>query len=192
MSSPRLRFSSQAMTPEKLNETSNEAIAAALLESEGYAAFEYLGDGHFQIVGTPSRFGSQLLGEGATANAPLRLTERMPFLESFLPDAEECWNSSGDGRAESGSWIELLEGGRELALEASAFRLGGKRILLIRNPQKQFDGESQLLQKARESALDHERLLREIQKKEILLHCVIHDLSQPLSAMRGCFSLLAA
>ena len=192
MSSPRLRFSSQAMTPEKPSETSHESIAEALLGSEGYVAFEYLGDGQFQIIGTPSRFGSQLLGEGAAVDAPLRLSERMPFLESFLPDAEKSWNSGGDGRAESGSWIERVEGGRELALEASAFTLGGKQILLIRNPQKQFDGESQLLQKARESALGHERLLREIQKKEILLHCVIHDLSQPLSAMRGCFSLLAA
>ena len=83
-------------------------------------------------------------------------------------------------------------GGREIALEASAFRMAEKRILLIRNPQKQFAEDVRVLQKARESALAHERLLREIQKKEILLHCVIHDLSQPLSAMRGCFSLLAA
>ena len=82
--------------------------------------------------------------------------------------------------------------GREIALEASAFRLAGKRILLIRNPQKQYEEGTRILQKARDSALDHERLLREIQKKEILLHCVIHDLSQPLSAMRGCFSLLEA
>ena len=88
--------------------------------------------------------------------------------------------------------LSAAQRGRELALEASAFRLAGKRILLIRNPQKRFAEDVQLLQKARDSALGHERLLREIQKKEILLHCVIHDLSQPLSAMRGCFSLLAA
>ena len=38
--------------------------------------------------------------------------------------------------------------------------------------------------------LVHERLQKEIQKKEILLHCIIHDLSQPLTAMRGCFEIL--
>jgi signal transduction histidine kinase/DNA-binding NarL/FixJ family response regulator len=170
----------------------SESIANALLQSEGYAAFEYLGDATFQILGTPSQFCAELLGGPAEVGAPLRLTDRMSFLESFLPDAEECWNSNGNGRVDSGSWIERGNGGGQLALEASAFRLAGKRILLIRNPQKQFAEESQLLQKARESAFGHERLLREIQKKEILLHCVIHDLSQPLSAMRGCFSLLAA
>src|SRR5262249_2057781 len=42
------------------------------------------------------------------------------------------------------------------------------------------------------SMLAHERLFKEIQKKEILLHCIIHDLSQPLAAMRGCFDCLAA
>jgi signal transduction histidine kinase/DNA-binding NarL/FixJ family response regulator len=192
MSSPGLKFLGQAMTSKTTTAISSESMAAALLDFEGYAAFEYLGDGQFQIIGTQSRFSAHFLREGVAVDAPLRLTERMPFLESFLPDAEDCWNSDGEGRAESGSWIERVDGGRELALEASAFRLGGRRILLIRNPQKQFEGESDLLQRARESALGHERLLREIQKKEILLHCVIHDLSQPLSAMRGCFSLLAA
>jgi signal transduction histidine kinase/DNA-binding NarL/FixJ family response regulator len=170
----------------------SESIANALLESEGYAAFEYLGDANFRAIGTPSKFCLELVGEPVAAGAPIRLTDRMSFLEGFLPDAEECWNSEGDGRVESGAWIERGAGGRQLALEASAFRIAAKRIMLIRNPQTRFAEDVQLLQKARESALGHERLLREIQKKEILLHCVIHDLSQPLSAMRGCFSLLAA
>jgi signal transduction histidine kinase/DNA-binding NarL/FixJ family response regulator len=170
----------------------SESIANALLESEGYAAFEYLGDANFQAIGTPSKFCLELVGEPVATGAPVRLTDRMRFLESFLPDAEECWNSENDGRVDSGAWIERGEGGRQLALEASAFRIAAKRIMLIRNPQKQFAQDVQLLQKARESALGHERLLQEIQKKGILLHCVIHDLSQPLSAMRGCFSLLAA
>jgi signal transduction histidine kinase/DNA-binding NarL/FixJ family response regulator len=191
MSSPGLKFSAQPMSKET-TAASAESIASALLESEGYAAFEYLGNAQFQLVGPPTRFSIQLLGDGAGAG--VRLTDRMTFLESFLPDAEESWNSEAeaDARAESGAWIETVDGGRELALEASAFRLAGRRILLIQNPQKRFAGDSTLLQTARDAALEHERLLREIQKKEILLHCVIHDLSQPLSAMRGCFSLLAA
>jgi signal transduction histidine kinase/DNA-binding response OmpR family regulator len=206
MSGAASRFSPSNMT--------SESIAIALLESEGYAAFEYLGDGQFQIVGAPSQLCLELLGEPAPKSevdghlpprtdgkAPIgrlaipgsvRLGDWMAFLEGFLPDAEECWNSNSGGRADSGAWIERGAGGRELALEASAFRLADKRILLIRNPQQRFAEDAQLLQNAREAALAHEQLLREIQKKEILLHFVIHDLSQPLSAMRGCFSLLAA
>ena len=56
-------------------------------------------------------------------------------------------------------------------------------ILVIYSPGSQYQERVQILQTARSSALEHEKLLREIQKKEILLHCIIHDLSQPLSVM---------
>src|SRR5262249_36856785 len=58
--------------------------------------------------------------------------------------------------------------------------------------ERAFTEQSQVFQTARESMLAHERLFKEIQKKEILLHCIIHDLSQPLAAMRGCFDCLEA
>ncbi len=170
----------------------SESLAAALLESEGYAAFEYLGDRVFQAVGISPGFYRELPGGMETAEEAIRLTESMPFLDNFLVDAEEFWDSGAEGRVESGRWIEETAGGREMALEAFAFRLAGKRILVIRNPQQRYGQEVRVLQSARDAALEHEKLLSEIQKKEILLHCIIHDLSQPLSAMRGCFSLLAA
>jgi len=47
------------------------------------------------------------------------------------------------------------------------------------------------LQTARNTLLDHERLAREIQKKEILLHCIVHDLSQPLSVMHVAIDCLS-
>ena len=170
----------------------NESLAAALLESEGFAAFEYLGEKVFRAVGISPPFCRELIAGSETAEKTFRLGDSMPFLDNFLVDAEEFWNSGAEGRVESGRWIEATKAGGEIALEASAFRAAGTRILLIRNPQQRHDDELKVFQSARESVLEHERLLSEIQKKEILLHCIIHDLSQPLSAMRGCFSLLAA
>jgi CheY-like chemotaxis protein len=64
-------------------------------------------------------------------------------------------------------------------------------VLLVRNLSSTYVERQKLYQAARDALLEHERLIREIQKKEILLHCIIHDLSQPLTAMRGCFSLLS-
>ena len=78
-----------------------------------------------------------------------------------------------------------------MQLEAAALHLDGKNVLLIRNLASTFAERQKLYQAARDSLLEHERLLREIQKKEILLHCIIHDLSQPLTAMRGCFNLMS-
>jgi signal transduction histidine kinase len=46
-------------------------------------------------------------------------------------------------------------------------------------------------QKGNESSLSYQLLVKEIQKKEILLHCIVHDLGGPLMGIRGGFELLA-
>ena len=46
-------------------------------------------------------------------------------------------------------------------------------------------------QKGNELSLSYQRLVKEIQKKEILLHCIVHDLAGPLMGIRGGFELLA-
>jgi len=168
-----------------------ESHSAAILQMQGYAVLEYLGDGVLRLIGEPAEWYREILGEKAATEHTVRLAERFPFLENFLVDAEEFWNSKSEGHTESGTWIERGESGQEFALEACALWLTGKRILFVQNPQRQYDERHQTLQTARDSLLEHERLQREIQKKEILLHCIIHDLSQPLTAMRGCFALLA-
>jgi signal transduction histidine kinase/HPt (histidine-containing phosphotransfer) domain-containing protein len=174
---------------------SQESFALALLQSEGYAAFEYLGDGNARAMAQPPAFLGELFAEQPreSDSAPddsVRLGDAMPFLENFLFDAESFWSSQTQGRIESGMWTEKTAAGREISLDATALWLDGKRILLVRNPQAKYAADARVLQTARDSLLEHERLLREIQKKEILLHCIVHDLSQPLTAMRGCFSVL--
>lgn len=169
---------------------SDELLYTTFLEEHRLGLFEYLGQGVFRPIGKIPGFLANILG-GQTANAPtLHLGESMPFLDNFVADAEEFWNSSVEGRAESGAWIEKREDGREQALEASALWLAGRKVLLIQNPQQSYDDRVHVLQTARDSLLEHEKLLREIQKKEILLHCIVHDLSQPLTAIRGSLSLL--
>ena len=169
---------------------SDELLYKAFLEEHRLGLFEYLGQGVFRPIGKPPSFLTAILGAHA-ANAPtLRLGDQMPFIDNFIADAEEFWNLRSAGHAESGAWIEKGEDGREHALEASAVWLAGRKVLLIQNPQGRYDERVQVLQTARDSLLEHEKLLREIQKKEILLHCIVHDLSQPLTAIRGSLSLL--
>lgn len=48
-----------------------------------------------------------------------------------------------------------------------------------------------LQQKGNELAVNYYRLSREIQKKEVLLHCIVHDLAGPLMGIRGGFELLS-
>jgi signal transduction histidine kinase/CheY-like chemotaxis protein len=167
------------------------SILESFLDAQGYALFEYTGNGVFHPIGEYPKW-CQNLWKGALArDKSIRLAEASPLLENFLIDAEGFWNSNREGSANSPVWIERDPSGREVQLEAAALHVDGKNVLLIRNLASTYAERQKLYQAARDSLLEHERLLREIQKKEILLHCIIHDLSQPLTAMRGCFNLMS-
>ncbi len=166
------------------------SIYDAFLAQQGAALLEFRGRDVFKPLAALPDWFRTLWQTGR--NKSFRLAGKSPFLENFLADAEEFWNSKAPGSASSGSWIERDASGKEIPLEASAFWLAGKQVLLVRDLSGTFAQQQQLLQTARDSLLAHERLIRETQKKEILLHCIIHDLSQPLTAMRGCFDLLLA
>ena len=167
------------------------SIFESYLASQGYALFEFLGGGEFRALGCYPDWCKSVWGAESALQKTLRLAEQSPFLENFLVDAEGFWNSKRKGAANSPVWIERDIANHETPLEAWAVRLEGKRILIIRNLSTSYAERQQLFQTARNSLLEHEQLLHEIQKKEILLHCIIHDLSQPLNAMRGCFNLLS-
>jgi signal transduction histidine kinase len=166
-------------------------IAEGVLEQQGYALFEYLGDGTLQAFGKPATWCREIFGEAAATGSPIQLAGDFPFLEDFLEEVEPHWDLNWEGGEASGAWLETGPDGKEIALEASALSLGGRRILAIQNPQKRYEEQLQVLQRGRTSLLEHERLQKEIQKKEILLHCIVHDLFQPLTSMRASFSLLA-
>ena len=45
-------------------------------------------------------------------------------------------------------------------------------------------------QKGNELSISYQKLQREIQKKEVLLHCIVHDLAGPLLGIKGGYELL--
>ncbi|HEV2101718.1 MAG TPA: ATP-binding protein [Candidatus Acidoferrum sp.] len=148
----------------------------------GFALLEYRG-GEFHPIASLPKWFSELWMEAGRISGPIPLTEQSPFLENFLLEAEDFWNSPVSAACQSETWIEKSASGREIPVQAKALFLEGKRILALFSPESQFREQVKVLQTARNALLDHERLAREIQKKEILLHCIVHDLSQPLSVM---------
>src|SRR5271156_4274770 len=169
---------------------SANSIFESFLAGQGYALFEYLGDGDFRALGGWPDWCANIWGALPDRDQPIGLAGKSAFLENFLVDAEEFWRAHLPGSANSGNWIERGTNGSEIPLEATARSLDGKRILLLQNLSESFGQQQQWFQTARNSLLEHEKLLKEIQKKEILLHCIVHDLTQPLSAMNGVFNLL--
>ena len=112
------------------------------------------------------------------------------FLEHFLPDAERFWESGDAGELRSGFWTEDAADGTEIHLEATACRVAGETLLLVRRLETEFDQLHRALQRGRDISITHERLLSETSKKEILLHCIVHDLSGPLSGVTGALDIL--
>jgi len=169
----------------------SHSIFESFLVSQGYALFESLGDGKFLAVGDCPSWCRDILELTSQTEELIPLAANSPFLENFLVDAEVFWNSKAEGAVNSGNWVDRDKNGREVPLEAFALSLDNKRILILQNLSAHLAEQQQWFQTARNSLLAHERLLSEIQKKEILLHCIVHDLSQPLTAITGCFNLLA-
>lgn len=120
------------------------------------------------------------------------LADAAPLLDDFLVEARTFWARGDAGRIRSDTWVQSLAGESEpVYLTALATSDGeGTQTLLLRR-LADFEEERQIpLQAARDALLDRQRLLKEIESKEILLHCIVHDLKGPLAGMLGSFSLL--
>jgi signal transduction histidine kinase/CheY-like chemotaxis protein len=159
-----------------------DVLENALTEM-GFALLDYRGNGEFLAIAKLPAWFSEIWASAGDSPHPIPLSQLSPFVENFLLDAEAFWKSPDGAGCQSETWVEKAPAGREIPLQARALLLKEKRILALYSPVSQFREQVKVLQTARDASLDHERLAREIQKKEILLHCIVHDLSQPLSVM---------
>lgn len=151
-------------------------------------AMERLEDSSFRIIGTIPNWFRQFYSDADTKRDGFMPEQNFPVLENFLIDAEDFWMENETGRLKSGIWIEIDCAGNELYLEASAACLKGKKILLI---IANFKEKQILIQKARENNLSYYNLIKETQKKEILIHCIVHDLAGQLTGIKYCFELIS-
>jgi PAS domain S-box-containing protein len=131
----------------------HDTVTDHLLQSQGMAAFEYVGDGRFELLTPPPHWVKELLGAELTTGAVLQLATRFPFLESFLTDAESLWSTRSGHLAESGIWVEQGPGGGEIPLEATAHWVAQKPILLIHDSRASYEKQRRWLQTGREAFL---------------------------------------
>lgn len=166
-------------------------ILATVLARLDFVVLDCPGDNSFRLVGPVPDWVTRLYPDALTSREGPRPQGRFPFLENFLIDAEEFWRTKQAGPLKSGSWVEHDERGESYQLEASALRVGKHKLLLIERLGRGFAEKQSALQQARETQLNYQQLTKEMQKKEILLHCIIHDLAGPLTAIKGSLDVLA-
>lgn len=159
--------------------------------SMNIAVLERLEENRLRMITPPPGWFTALWPDAVSERQDLNPAVGFPFLEHFLFDAETFWQTSTSGQLRSGFWYEADASGTEYQLEATALALGATKLLMIEYPQQAYQERQEILQKSREISLEHEHTLQEIQKKDILLHCIVHDLKSPLSVMKGAIDMLA-
>ncbi len=167
----------------------NELLLSKLFAALGIVVIEQTEDGSFTINGTIPNWFLHFYEYADSCRERIRL-ERSTFLENFLVDAKEFWASNKTQPLKSGLWCEDNLLGNEYHFEATAIKLKNRNILLIEQLESLYNEKFLLIQKGRENLLTHQKLIKEIQKKEILLHCLVHDLSSPLTVISTSFDLL--
>lgn len=168
----------------------NESIAIKLFASLDILVLEYLGDGLFKSIAPLPKWFNEFYPEIEQECVGLRLGNRFSFLANFLIDAENFWANNLNGQLRSGLWIETDHADVEHYFEAKALLVEDKRIMMIELSHTEYTEKQALIQKARENNLELSRMIKETQKKEILLHCIVHDLKQPLTAIQAALELI--
>ncbi len=167
-----------------------QSIEADLFAALDIVVMELLNDGYFKMIGAIPVWFIEFYPEAATKQK-LDPGSKFPFLENFIIDAGEFWASNNSQKLTSPLWTEVQDSGKEYHFEASAFCLKNTKLLLISLVEEAYQEKQFLLQKCRESNLNYQKLVKEVQKKEILIHCIIHDLAGQLTAIKCCFDLLS-
>lgn len=160
----------------------------AVLAVLGVAVLARHGDGSFGVIGTPPSWFAELWPGAPGAFRP---AEHSPFLEHFLAEAEECWRGVGEPLRHSGMWTEVDGVGHERRLTAWAVRASEQPLLVINDATRTHESQTAVMQQARDQALVHSRLLKEIEKKDVLLHSIVHDLRSPMISVHSTLQLLA-
>ncbi|MBK9259093.1 MAG: HAMP domain-containing histidine kinase [Polyangiaceae bacterium] len=166
-------------------------LCSTVLSSLGKVVLERQEDGTFLQRGEGPEWFRRLNLAMPRPSAPIRVECLFPFLEVFLPEAEKVWQEGGSRRADSDLWCETTADGEELPLEATAICAGPQRLLVITRRDELFRERRLLLQRARELRFTYDALSREIEQKDILMHCIVHDLASPLQTILGVLSSLA-
>jgi signal transduction histidine kinase len=169
----------------------NESITEVLLAALNVVVLEPLNGNNFRILGHFPKWFHKFYPDVEINRNSFQFGKKFLFIENFLIDAEKVWNENAVEPLKSGIWSETDLSGNESYLEATAIRLNNRNILLIELPKIAYEEKQFIIQQGRESRLTYDHLVKEIQKKEILLHCIVHDLGGQVSAINNCLELLS-
>lgn len=172
----------------------NESITAEIFATLNILILEKLEDDWYQIIGKIPEWAQQLCHHQVESNQKILIKKtELSFLENFLIDAEKFWHQNDSPQTQainSGIWHHIDPSENEYFLEATAIKINNQKIILVKSLKEEYDKQQKIIQKARENQLDFHYIVKENQKKDILIHCIIHDMAGQLSGINCCLALL--
>ncbi|NND72423.1 MAG: HAMP domain-containing histidine kinase [Rhodothermales bacterium] len=167
----------------------SQSVPASVLSSLDVAVLKHRGDMAFELVGETPEWLPRIW-PAVKHTGRLYPAKDFLYLEHFIDDALEHWNHAESKWLSSGPWTEVDADGTDWVLEAVALTVNKTQLLLIKFPTTDHSTVRGLLQEGRNQGLEYSRLLKEVNKREVLLHCIVHDLSTPLASIKGSLTLL--
>lgn len=165
------------------------SVSARLLEVLDVAVFERRDRGFVLRYGAPGWL--RTLYPEAQVGTVVPLADRFFYLADFLETAERFWQRPDREVLASEVWTETDEDGFDWLLQARALKEDGSDLLLVTLATVDQQAFRSVLQQSRELDLEHYRLRKAIDRREVMLHCLVHDLSTPLAGIRSSLYLLA-
>jgi hypothetical protein len=128
---------------------------ALLLNALDLVVFERVLEGSLVIVCRPPAWFERICPSTTSRRYTQELAANMPFIETFLADAEEHW-ASFQARLYAGNWAQRDMDGFDRHIEAWAINAGARRFLVLRLLGVEFDETRRVLQNVRASNLANE------------------------------------
>ena len=139
-----------------------DPVLATLMALLDVVVLERLHGGAFRQLGSqPSPTWFTETFATADPSAPVTLLQAFPVLDSFLSEAELFWERTPFGRLEGEAFVVVGPGGDNLPLATVAVAMEGRHFLLIQRVPG-FDDRQHILQRARDQALAHEQVVKQI------------------------------
>ena len=158
-------------------------LLANVFQTMNVAVFIRQDDKRFSLVTQPpiwlQQYCQTILGES------LQIKGMFEFLDCFLEEAEEFWESQISTPHRSGPWVDHTPAGEEIPLEAIALWQDDKAMLIIQDLGEEYYNEVARLQSYRDNALSQEMLQLEIENQTRKIRIREEEIAMKLLSAAG-------